>query len=92
LFEQAIAIDGSEPDPYFNMGIAVYTKGDRERALELFEATLERSPEYANAYHNMGVVYLDLGNGESALECFRRAARLGMPESQKLLQSQGYSW
>ncbi len=92
LYEQAIAIDASKPDPYYNMGIALYTKGNRTEALDRFQSAITRSPRYADAYHNMGVVYLDLGEGAAALECFTRAARLGLPEAQQLLQSKGYSW
>ena len=92
LFERAIAIDDSNPDPYYNMGIAAFTKADRSKALECFQAALKLSPRHADAYHNMGVVYLDFGDGDAALECFRRAARLGLVDSQNLLQSRGYTW
>jgi len=92
MYEQAIAIDGTKPDPYYNMGIALYTKRDREKALACFQSAIKRSAGYADAYHNMGVVYLDLGNGAAAIESFTRAARLGLPEAQRLLRSKGYSW
>jgi len=92
LFQRAMTIDDSNPDPYYNMGIAAFSKGERTRAVECFQAAVNRAPRHADAYHNMGVVYLDLGDGDAALECFRRAARLGLVDSQNLLQSRGYTW
>jgi protein O-mannosyl-transferase len=92
LFERAIAINGSDPDPYYNMGIALYTKGDAGKALESFQEALKRSPGYAKAYHNMGAIYLHFGLNDAAFDCFKRAARLGLTESQNLLRSRGQSW
>ena len=93
LFEQAIKLDASDPaDPYFNMGIALYYKGDLLKALECFQAAIRYSPSYANAYYNMGYVFLDLGDNEAAMESFVRAARVGSADAQQLLRSKGYSW
>jgi len=92
LYHRAIALDSSDPDPYYDLGYAYYQKGDRQQALEFFKKAIVYSPNYPQAYYNMGVVLLDLNNQDAAMTSFVRAARLGWPEAQKLLSTQGYSW
>ncbi len=53
-FRKALEGDNSDPDYHFNVGYALWKQGDFAGATQSFRATLERSPDDANATTMLG--------------------------------------
>ncbi len=50
--------------------------GERDKAAQAFQETIENYPRVSTAYNNLGGVYSDLGQYEKAVEVTRQAMRL----------------
>ena len=50
--------------------------GERDKAAQTFQETIENYPRVSTAYNNLGGVYSDLGQYEKAVEVTRQAMRL----------------
>ncbi len=61
------------------LGNAAYAMGQRERAAQVFEATTQAHPDFADAWNNLAQVRLELGQHGSALAAARQAVALGGP-------------
>ncbi|MEW4529757.1 tetratricopeptide repeat protein [Maioricimonas sp. JC845] len=70
MWEDVVAKAPHNPRGYNNLGHAVEKAGDPERALELYDAALEREPHppmSVYVLHNRGRVLIQLGRVEQAL-------------------------
>lgn len=54
-FRKALEGDGNDPDYHFNLGIALWKRGDFQAAAQSFRATLERDPEDEEATLLLGM-------------------------------------
>ena len=71
---------------YNNLGIAYYSKGDYDRAIEYFEwclkirvATLgENHPATATSYGYLGLAYFSKGDVDCAIEYYEKALHIFM--------------
>lgn len=60
-------------------GIYLHNKGDRGRALELFDDATQLQPNSSEIHYNLGLVYLEAGEREKALQHATAAYELGYP-------------
>ncbi len=63
------------PVAFYIRGNAYYAKGVFDRAIEDYNQTIGRSPEFARAYNNRGSAYVALRDYERAILDFTEAAR-----------------
>jgi len=63
-------------EQYSNSGVALSTKGDDARAVEMFEQAIRIEPSRAELYGNMGVSLQNLERREQAIAAFRKAVEL----------------
>ena len=56
-----------------NLGQAYYLNGDYDKAEEIYEGLLDKSPAFPEAYYNYGLVLLKKGKKDLANEMFERA-------------------
>jgi tetratricopeptide (TPR) repeat protein len=61
------------------LGNTAHAMGQRERAVEAFEAATQAHPDWADAWHNLAQVRLDLGRLPAAQDAAGRAVALGGP-------------
>ncbi|MRR38169.1 tetratricopeptide repeat protein, partial [bacterium] len=73
---------------YYNMGIALYRRGDADAAMAMFEKTIAVNPLYPNTYSNMGIILAERGEREAARASFAKAAALGYGPARALLESE----
>jgi tetratricopeptide (TPR) repeat protein len=59
LLEEAISLNPTNPDLYYNVGVMNMEQGDSELAIENFEKAIELKPDFANAYNNIGAVIIE---------------------------------
>ncbi|MGL5080113.1 MAG: trypsin-like peptidase domain-containing protein [Microcoleaceae cyanobacterium] len=80
-FNQAIALDPSLPEVYFNRGIArtLLAMNEPTRSpnpIEDYTEAIKLNPGYADAYYNRGLVYAGLNQFAQAIADFETAAGL----------------
>lgn len=75
-FNEALALDPSNPEPHARKGLALEQLGRLEDALASFDNALTIDPGYAEAWVGKGDVFNRLERYEDALVCFDRATRL----------------
>ena len=71
--EQAVGLDPTNAEGYYNLGRALSASGRNEPAANAFTRSLELRPDFAPAYHELGVLMLNAGVPEQATECFQLA-------------------
>lgn len=64
-FRKALEGDAGDPDYHFNVGYALYKRGDLEAAADEFRAVLDRSPEDAEAITMLGRCLKKTASGKS---------------------------
>lgn len=60
--KQAIEIDPSNPNLYYNLGVSSSSMKDYDKAIEYYSKAIELSPDFSNAVLNMSSAYLEKGN------------------------------
>ena len=90
--ERAAAIDSSNADVLYNLGVLTYAGGDRTRAADRFRAVLRVSPRHSNAWYNYAIVLDELGRHEEAVPAMIQAARLGSKDAREALRGLGLTW
>jgi Flp pilus assembly protein TadD len=63
-------------EQYSNSGVALTTRGDDARAIEMFQRAIEIEPTRAELYGNMGISLQNLARYDEAIAAFRRALEL----------------
>ena len=76
-FNQAVALQGNQPEAWLNKGIARYQQGDYQSAREMFTRALALKTDYAAlAYFGRGLANEDSGDIRGAYVDLQQAARL----------------
>ncbi|MBN2002987.1 MAG: tetratricopeptide repeat protein [Anaerolineae bacterium] len=86
---QAIALDDTVPEAYFNRGISYARLKRYKDALSDLSRAIELRPDYAAAYYNRGNVYDDLGDKDKALADYSQTLELD-PQYLKAYNNRGY--
>jgi len=68
--EQAIALDDSQFEAHFNLGLACQMQHKTAEAIAHYHRTLQYYPAHARAYLNLGVLLFNQGNTEDAIETY----------------------
>ena len=72
-YDQALALDGNDPDVLTDQAIMFRQLGWYEKAIESFKTANELNPQHVNSLFNMGIVYMqDLKDFAKAKEAFNR--------------------
>jgi len=66
----------SEPDAWYNLGIAQQNAGEADSSVRSFKKAIVLRPSFAEAYFNMALAYDSRGFSEDAMQAFQRAALL----------------
>ena len=88
LLQKAVAISPAEAPPHYNLGLAFSQTGEKELAIEQFEATLQLQPEYFDAHVALAMILEEKGLTTTALKHFREAVRLN-PNSAEVHRNLG---
>jgi tetratricopeptide (TPR) repeat protein len=70
-YDQAIGLDPSNPDAFYNRGLAREEIGESRRALRDFDAALRLKPKQPEALYHRGNVLDDLGSHKEAVRGLR---------------------
>ncbi len=70
LFAQALKADPEELAVRPLYGWSLYSLGELDAAVKMFESILERRPDYTAAHYGLGLIYLDRDQTDSARERF----------------------
>lgn len=75
-FEQAIAVNPSNPWAYFNMGSALQSAGRLQESVEAYRRSLAIGPDNAGTHCYLAEVLAEQGNFDQAFVSFRKALEL----------------
>jgi len=76
---------------YYNLAVAYYALGERERAIDDYNEAVRLNPEYAAAFNSRGKAYHDLGQHARAIEDYGEAVRLN-PEYSTAYNNRGIAY
>lgn len=91
-FRRILTLDTCNADAHYNLGTLEFERGDPDASKRRFELAIACDSAYAKAYYNLGILYAKHDSSQQALVMFQKAARLGMPDAQRLLRAHGYAW
>lgn len=75
-YDLAIQLASSNPEVYYNRGVAYFSIGDRDHAIKDFNHAIAINPTMAEAYGNRGTIRLLMDEPQSALSDFKKATQL----------------
>ena len=75
-YKQAIRIKPDYAEAYYNMGIALGSKGEVKAAINSYKQALQINPDYAEAYNNMGMTLHSEGDPQAAIGCYSKAVSI----------------
>jgi tetratricopeptide (TPR) repeat protein len=76
LYEQAVAVVGSDPLIHFNHAIALEDQGRPDQAIAAYVRALRLNERFGDAHYNLGVLMERLGDARGALRHFNAYRRL----------------
>jgi len=83
LLRKSITLDGSDPEPRYELAKLLLEKGDKSGSAQELEALIKVSPDYGKAYYRLYQLYKDSGdfeNSKEALEIYQQLrAQRGLP-------------
>jgi tetratricopeptide (TPR) repeat protein len=74
--QKAIRLNPAYPDPYFNLGVAYYRKGNRQEAVQYYRESLRLEPGNIARRLVLGNVLQDMGMRENALKEYQEVLRI----------------
>ena len=88
FLEKSLQINPDQPMISFNLGNSYAFQKNFSKALEFFEITISKAPDYVDAYIKKGELLTSLKMHEEALDCFKIARNIS-PENLKILNGIG---
>ena len=76
VYQQAIALDPTNPLLRLNLGGVYYALGRYDAAIDQFRIAVQLKNDYANGYYNLSVAYRDKGELQNALAAMQEVVRL----------------
>ncbi len=89
LWNDVVKKSPKKARPYLNRGVAYYTRGKLNEALNDFNTALKINPYFLDAYLNRGVVFFYKNETQKAIEDFTRAIHLE-PKSSLAYKNRAY--
>ncbi|MGM0451902.1 MAG: tetratricopeptide repeat protein [Thermodesulfobacteriota bacterium] len=90
LLQQGIAVDDSDADLHYELGVVYDRMGKKEKAIEQMKTVIDLDSEYADALNYLGYTYVDSGvKFEKAESLIRKALEL-KPDNGYILDSLGW--
>jgi Tfp pilus assembly protein PilF len=76
LLEKAISASPNYAPLHFQLGVALNSSGNKDLALDAFDAAIKNQPDYFEAHSAMALTLREKGLAVNALQHFREAVRL----------------
>lgn len=86
--EKSLKINSNQPMVSFNLGNSYMNQKKISKAINFFEITITKAPNYLEAYKKKGEILTNLNNHNEALDCFKKAIKLA-PEDKAILNAMG---
>ena len=88
LLEKSLQLNPSQPMISFNLGNSYANQKNTSKALEFFEMTISKAPDYIDAYIKKGELLTELKLHKEAINCFKIALKIN-PKNLKILNGIG---
>jgi tetratricopeptide (TPR) repeat protein len=76
LYAAVVADSGPSPGAFLGLGDARWKRGDRDGAIEAYEAATREAPDLGRAWHNLATALLAARRPQAAAEAAERAVEL----------------
>jgi len=86
--EKSLKINSNQPMISFNLGNSYLHQKNYSKAINFFEITIKKAPNYLDAYKKKGELLTNLNHHKAALDCFKKAIQLA-PEDKVILNGIG---
>ena len=68
--ERALKLDPDDPRAHITLGLTIFSEGQPDEALEIYDEVVAMAPDFAPGHYNRGFVLLRMGDDEKARESF----------------------
>jgi len=75
-FQQAVEIDGEDPEYWFDLALTYQNLNRYEEASTAYRRAIELVPKHAYPYNNLGILYKEQKQYEEAIAAYQRAIEL----------------
>ncbi|MCX5849222.1 MAG: tetratricopeptide repeat protein [Deltaproteobacteria bacterium] len=82
LFNHALQVTKNNYIVHGHLGVALFTKGKTEEAIDHYNKALRITPCYSDTYNNRGIAYYELGKYQQAIEDYNVAIHLNQEYAQ----------
>ncbi len=80
-YEQALALDSSDPRPFFDLALLHASRKELDQAIERFQQGLKIAPNNAQAWYNLGRLFLATHRLSEAQQALEKARDLAPDDS-----------
>ena len=90
-YQQALKVNPNYADAYYNMGIALDSKGDPDAAIKSYKKAISLKPDYADAYANIGFALNNKGDLDGAITSYQKVLTID-PNNAQAYNNMGNSF
>jgi Flp pilus assembly protein TadD len=76
LWTHTLACTSDNSIGHYNLGNALFQKGNVDEAIEHFQRALQINPDYMEAHYNLGCALIQKGNVDEAITHFQKALQI----------------
>jgi tetratricopeptide (TPR) repeat protein len=73
FYEYTLKHGGNNVRIFSNLGMEYLSRGDNEKAIEMFKKAIEAKTDTAGAYNNLGIAYSSMQDERMAIEAYEKA-------------------
>jgi tetratricopeptide (TPR) repeat protein len=88
-YQQAIALDPTNPELYVSLGGIYYARQNFDEALRLFLLAADRKPNYANAFYNISAAYKQKKDYQNAYVAMQQVINIVDKTSADYIKAKG---
>lgn len=72
IYERILLFVPGQPDALQLLGLAAFSEGNHDKAIELIEGAIAVKPQNSLYYYNLGTVFHENGRLDEALDCYKK--------------------
>ena len=75
-FNRSVILNPKDANTYYNLGVALVSRGEGDAAIENFRKAITIKPDYALAYYDLGNALSKRGNLDAAIDIYKKLLKI----------------